>query len=186
MSPLIPYGLNLMDLIDSCKAGEKQAQKQLFEMFAGKMMSVSRRYARHRMEAEDIMQDGFIRAFTKLDQYQHGGSFEGWLRRIIINIALKKISKKSFKNENIGIDDNYDLPVAETALSAISADEIMQLVETLPDGYKHVFNLYVMDGYSHKEIGEILGMGESTSRSQLVKARRILQQKIIEIRKIAI
>jgi len=186
VSPLIPNSLNEKDLIKGCLEGNRVCQKDLFELYAPKMMSVCRRYARHHLEAQDMMQEGFIKMFTNLHKFSHEGSFEGWVRRIMINTALKKVSRKSFKNEEIGISDHYDNSVDETVLAKMSADELLVMVEELPDGYRVVFNMYVMEGYSHKEIGEALNIGESTSRSQLVKARRILQNKIIESQKIAV
>lgn len=186
VSPLIPNSLNEKDLIKGCLEGNRTCQKDLFELYAPKMMSVCRRYARHHLEAQDMMQEGFIKMFKNLDKFSHQGSFEGWLRRIMINTALKKISRKSFKNEEIGIADHYDNSVDETVVAKMSADELLEMVEELPEGYRLVFNMYVMEGYSHKEIGETLNIGESTSRSQLVKARRILQNKILESQKIAV
>ncbi len=186
VSPLIPNSLNEKDLISGCLKGDRNCQKDLFELLAPKMMTVCRRYARHHLEAQDMMQEGFIKMFNHLEKFSHEGSFEGWVRRIMINTALKKVSRKSFKNEEIGIADHYDNSVDETVFAKMSADELLLMVEELPEGYRIVFNMYVIEGYSHKEIGETLNIGESTSRSQLVKARRILQNKILESQKIAV
>jgi len=170
-------------LIQNCLNGEATSQRALFEMYAGKMMTVCRRYGRHQGEAEDIMQEGFIKVFLNLEKFNASGSFEGWVRRIMVNTALKFVSKKSFTNESLGIesyqlnDRNQDPQV----FSKLSVDDMMHLVSMLPDGYRFVFNLYAIEGYSHREISELLGIEESTSRSQLVKARRILQQKITEL-----
>ncbi len=185
MSSLKPHSLTEKDLIYQCLQGDRNSQQMLFERYAGKMMTVCRRYARHDMEAEDMLQDGFIRVFTHLDKYSFQGSFEGWIRRIVINSSLKQVNKKSFKNEIVG-SDYIPEKFEESITSKLSADELMSLVNELPDGYKLVFNLYAVEGYSHKEIGEMLGIQESTSRSQLVKARRILQKRVIELHKIAV
>lgn len=186
MAPLILNGITENELVQQCMKQDRHAQKQLFQIYAPKMMAVCSRYARHRMEAEEIMQDGFVRVFTCLDQYSFKGSFEGWIRRIMINTALKLVAKKSFKNEVIGLPDYEDQGYAPSVISTMSMNEILALVEQLPLGYKTVFNMAVIDGLSHKEIGEILEIKESTSRSQLVKARNMLKNLIIEQNKIAI
>lgn len=174
------------ELIAGCLREDKHCQQVVFSRYAGKMMSVCLRYARHRMEAEDILQDGFVKVFKHLSSFQFNGSFEGWIRRIMVNTALKVCSKSAFKKENIGMEDYQDDPVNPSIFSKLSADEIMAMVSSLPEGYRIVFSLYVVEGYSHKEIGEKLEIGESTSRSQLVKARRILQKMVLEHQKIAV
>lgn len=186
MSPLKINSLTVHDLIHLSLKGDRSAQKNLFEMFAPKMLTVCRRYSRHQMEAEDLLQDGFVKVFTKLDRFEFSGSFEGWVRRIMINTALKSISRKSFTNEQIGLEDHKGGSAGPAVFNKLSEEELLKLINDLPDGYKFVFNMYVIEGYSHKEIGEILEIGESTSRSQLVKARRILQQKVLELQKIAV
>lgn len=157
-------------------------------MYAGKMLAVCKRYARHSAEAEDIFQEGFIKVFTKLESFNGEGSFEGWIRRIMVNTALKSVSKKSFQNESIGIEDfqQYDSGAAPEIIAKLSADDLLKLVDDLPEGYKIVFNLYAIEGFSHKEIADTLNIQVSTSRSQLVKARRMLQQKIEDLQKIAV
>lgn len=150
------------------------------------MLALSLRYARHQMEAEDIVQEAFIRVFDHIHTFEFRGSFEGWIKRIVINIALKNFSRKSFSQEEIGIDQDFDAPVEAPADLLMGAQEILDLVNELPDGYKIVFNLYAIEGYSHKEIAEMIGIQESTSRSQLVKARKMLQQKLARLQKIAV
>lgn len=186
MSPLKPNSLTEKDLILNCLEGDRKSQKGLFDMYAGKMMTVCLRYARHQGEAEDLLQDGFIKVFKNLHKYNFSGSFEGWIRRIMINTALKYISKKSFQNESLGIESYqmHDRKDDPAILSKLTVDEMMTLVQELPQGYRYVFNLYAIEGFSHKEISELLSIEESTSRSQLVKARRILQKKIKEINSI--
>src|SRR5688572_12006270 len=142
------------------------------------MFTVCMRYARTRAEGEDMLQDGFIKVFDNISKYNFQGSFEGWVRRIMVNTALKYYSRLSFKNEQIGTE-NLDEGVQKAdALDLIAEKELIRMIGNLPDGYKIVFNLYVFEGYSHKEIAERLNITESTSRSQLVKARKALQQKI--------
>ena len=166
------------ELIDGCLHRDKGYELALYQKYAGKMMTVCRLYARHKEEAEDLLQDAFIKVFANLSKFQSNGSLEGWIRRIVINTALKHVKKSSFKNEEIGISDYRDPSISETIISKLSADEIIKLIGKLPTGYKLVFNLYAIEGYSHKEIAELLEIKESTSRSQLVKARKMLKSQI--------
>ena len=187
MSPLMPNSMNVKQIIAACLSGDRQAQERLFHIYAGKMMTVCRRYVKSQEEAEDLLQEGFIRVFTYLSSFENAGSFEGWLRRIFVNVALKSISKKSLIIESIDTEIPYNITSSDPdAVSRLSEEQILKLVESLPDGYRTVFNLYAIEGYSHKEISEMFGIEESTSRSQLMKARKILQEKIHEIQKIAI
>lgn len=186
MSPLKANILNEKELIKACISGDRKSQKELYALLAPKMMTVCRRYARHHLEAQDMMQEGFIKMFKNIDKFQFEGSFEGWLRKIMVNTALKKVSRKSFTHERIGLDDSYEGSMDSHILSNMHAEEILKMVQELPEGYRIVFNLYVLEGMSHKEIAVELGIGESTSRSQLVKARRILQNKVLDSQKIAV
>lgn len=174
------------DLILGCIREDQTCQKLLFEQFAPKMFTVCRRYARHHMEAEDMLQDGFVKVFDNLKQFQGKGSFEGWVRRIMVNTALKYYRKSSFQKEQIGFEDYQVGTVAPEALSSLGEEEIMALIANLPDGYRVVFNLYVLEGYSHQEIAKELNIAESTSRSQLVKARKMLQSRVLQSLKIRI
>ncbi|MDX5470032.1 MAG: RNA polymerase sigma factor [Bacteroidota bacterium] len=144
------------------------------------MLAVCRRYARTDLEAEDILQEGFIKVFDNVSKFRGNGSFEGWIRRIMVNTALKLYRKNSFKNEVIGIDEGYDMPQDATILEKLSQGELMKMVQGLPEGYQVVFNLYAIEGFSHAEIADTLGVNEGTSRSQLAKARKWLQKKVIE------
>lgn len=184
--PLKPNSLTELQLIEGCKKKDAKCQKLLFERFAPKMIGLCKRYARHNMEAEDMVQDGFIKVFKYLKSYKGNGSFEGWVRKIIINTALKHCAKSSFKKEAIGVTNYPETPYNPAVFSKLEIDELYKLIAELPTGYKTIFNLYVIDGYSHQEIAKMLNIGESTSRSQLVKARRILQSKVIELSKIAV
>ena len=147
---------------------------------------VCRRYARHHMEAEDILQDAFVKVFRNLEKFEQRGSFEGWIRRIVVNTALKNIDKKSFANEQIGGDLDHDPGAIPSVYSTLGAEDLLQVIAQLPEGYRIVFNLYAIEGYSHKEIADMLDIGESTSRSQLVKARKMLQALILQTQKIAV
>ncbi len=150
----------------------------LYDRFSGKMFAICVRYARNKAEAEDIMQDGFIKVFRKMHTFKHKGSFEGWIRKIMVHSALKFLKKGSNKNEFNTLEDVKERPVQSKAISNITEKELLELIDELPLGYKTVFNLYVIEGYKHNEIADLLGIGESTSRSQLLKARKYLQSAL--------
>ena len=174
------------ELIKGCIKRDPACQRLLFEQFAGKMMTVCLRYAHDSMEAEDMMQDGFIRVFNYIDQFKFEGSFEGWIRRIIVNSALKHLQKKRLNFKEIN-DSTQDAPRIDSyAYSNLGEDELMKLINQLPDGYRTIFNLNVIEGYSHEEIAKMLDIQPSTSRSQLVKARKMLQTQILNLQKIAV
>jgi RNA polymerase sigma factor (sigma-70 family) len=167
------------ELIEGCVRGDSHCQLEVFRLYAGKMLSVCKRYARHEAEAEDMLQDAFVKVFEHMERFEFKGSFEGWVRRIVVNTALKAFQRSSFQKERIGIEVHEDVPIEPEALSHLQEEELLRMIAQLPDGYRVVFNLYVIEGYSHKEIAEMLNIGESTSRSQLVKARKILQDRIL-------
>jgi RNA polymerase sigma-70 factor (ECF subfamily) len=174
------------ELIKGCIKQDAKCQRLLFEQFAGKMFSVCLRYANDTMEAEDMMQDGFIRVFNNIHQFKFEGSFEGWTRRVIVNCALKYLQKKRISFNEIK-ENSDDTPRIESyAYSHLGEDELMKLISQLPDGYRIVFNLNVIEGYSHDEIAKLLNIQASTSRSQLVKARKMLQHQILQLQKIAV
>jgi RNA polymerase sigma factor (sigma-70 family) len=166
--------LNEQELIRGCLRGSAQCQRQLYEQFAGKMYAVCLRYARSSADAADILQEGFVKVFTKLDQFQFQGSFEGWVRRIMVNTALRTYQRQRFEFETSGHEILPESPVEPDALATLSEGELLRLISRLPDGYRVVFNMVAIEGYSHAEVAEQLGIQESTSRSQLTKARRWL------------
>ncbi|MCC2544817.1 sigma-70 family RNA polymerase sigma factor [Hymenobacter sp. BT175] len=166
------------ELIAACRQGSSRAQKQLYERFAGLMFGVCLRYLRQRDDAQEAMLGGFTKVFRALDQYRHEGSFEGWIRRIMVNEALGQLRRK--EPLHMAIDD-YSVDVASTpadAESQMNAADLMALLAELPAGYRTVFNLYALEGYSHPEIAELLGISEGTSKSQLSKARAMLQRRL--------
>ncbi|MBK7406780.1 MAG: sigma-70 family RNA polymerase sigma factor [Saprospirales bacterium] len=173
-------------LIEGCIREESRCQMEVFRRYAGKMMVVCRRYARHELEAEDILQDAFIKVFDNLGKFEFKGSFEGWIRRIVINTALKNFQRASFQKEQLGLDSFEEQSIDPEAVSNLQEEELLDLISKLPDGYRVVFNLYVIEGYSHKEISDMLEIGESTSRSQLVKARKMLKEQIQKIQMIVL
>ena len=158
----------------------------LFEQYAGKFMSVCLRYSIDSMEAEDMLQEGFVRIFNNLHQFKHEGSFEGWMRRIVVNVCLKYIQKRKLPFKDIDGESASELHIQPYIYGNLSEDDLLKLISNLPDGYRIVFNLNVIEGYSHEEIAVMLGIEASTSRSQLVKARRMLQNQIIKLEKIAV
>ncbi len=150
------------------------------------MLAVCLRYTRHRMEAEDVLQDAFIKVFDSIHTFQSRGSFEGWIRKIVINTALKNHRKKQNQQEQIGLELADDLPAEPSIFAHLQEEELLKLINRLPDGYRLVFNLYAIEGYSHREIADMLGIEEGTSRSQLLKARKLLQAQIAVLQKIAV
>lgn len=176
--------MNETDIIRGCLRGSAQSQRLLYERFAGKMYAVCLRYARSQSDAADILQEGFVKVYTKLDQFQFNGSFEGWIRRIMINTALRAYQKQRFEFESSGYEHFPDAPVDPDAVASLSEAELLELIGRLPEGYRVVFNLVAIEGYSHAEVAETLGIQESTSRSQLTKARRWLSEQLELLHKI--
>lgn len=174
------------ELIKGCIKRDSACQRLLFEQFAGKMMTVCLRYAHDSMEAEDMMQEAFIRVFSYIDQFKFEGSFEGWIRRIVVNSALKHLQKKRLSFSEIKEDNSQSPRIDPYAYSNLGEDDLMKLINQLPDGYRTIFNLNVIEGYSHEEIAKMLDIQPSTSRSQLVKARKMLQNQILNLQKIAV
>ncbi|MEZ4887887.1 MAG: RNA polymerase sigma factor [Chitinophagales bacterium] len=167
-------------LITACKNGDPAAQKQLYENYKSKMMGVCLRYAQTRTEAHDIFQEGFIQIFRDIHQYQPIGPFGGWMRRVIVNTALKHIRREKrnlFTHiDTSEIEDSYQ--TNENIFSTFREKALLKMVQQLPDGYRMVFNLYVIEGYSHKEIAEQLEISQSTSKTQLRKAKIALRKMI--------
>ncbi|MDY5357330.1 MAG: sigma-70 family RNA polymerase sigma factor [Candidatus Cryptobacteroides sp.] len=166
-------------LIDSCKRGDRASQKVLYDSLAPKMFSICIRYIGDRTAAQDVLQDGFITLFSKLDSFKGEGSFEGWARRIFVTTALMELRKKDALKMSEELEVVRGVK-AETVgqLENISYRELMSLVTSLPPGFRTVFNLYAIEGYSHKEISQMLEITETTSRTQLRRARLWLQDKI--------
>lgn len=186
LSHLLIDSLNEQELIRGCLRGSVQCQRALYEQFAGKMYGVCLRYARNTSDAADILQEGFVKVYTKLGQFGHNGSFEGWIRKIMVNTALRAYQKQRFEQESFGYERLPESPVDPDAISALSEEELLSVIRKLPDGYRAVFNLVAIEGYSHAEAADMLGIQESTSRSQLTKARRWLCDQIALINKVAV
>ncbi|MEQ8625188.1 MAG: RNA polymerase sigma factor [Vicingaceae bacterium] len=170
------------EMLKGCKANNAAAQKYLFDRYARIMTGVCMRYADSYAEAQDIVQDGFIKVFKKIGTFSGTGSLEGWIRRIMVNTALDYL--RSIKNErfNVSVDDvDYLLKEKQKIVSSMQAEDLLAVVRTLPTGYRTVFNMYAVEGYSHKEIGELLEISENTSKSQYSRARTLLQKKLEKI-----
>lgn len=171
---------DLKPIISECNAGNPKAQAKLYNLYAPKMFGVCLRYARDSAEAEDNLQEGFIKVFANLKSFRNEGSFEGWVRRIMINVSLEKIRKQHimYPVEDVSIYDSVNF--SDDVIAKISADDLIRLIQELPPRYRLVFNLYVIEGYSHQEIAEEMSITEGTSKSNLARAREIMKRKVIE------
>ncbi|GAA4095605.1 sigma-70 family RNA polymerase sigma factor [Mucilaginibacter panaciglaebae] len=179
---LLKPAYTIDELITRSKAGERKAQEMLYKQFASKMLGVCMRYATDRMEAEDMLQNGFIKIFNKLEDYRGEGAFEGWVRRIMIHSSIEYYRKHHKIIQVVDIAEISDVPSANpSAMANMSAQELMVLIKRLSPGYRLVFNLYAIEGYSHKEIAEIAGITEGASKSQLSRARAILRDLIVKM-----
>lgn len=173
-------------LIEDCITGKRRAQNKLYKKYAKTLLGICLRYSRNKSEAEDVLQEGFIRIFMKINEFRMEGSFEGWMKRIMINTALlnsRDNLKHYFHSDLDELQDTLSDGSEMQVDSNYSAKDLMKLVQSLPDGYRVVFNLYVFENYTHKEIAEIIGVSEGTSKSQLARARKFLQNKIKELDK---
>ena len=169
------------DWIEGAKKGERRSQKAIYDMLSAKMMAVCMRYMGDKDSAEDVLQDGFVTLFSKIDSYSGTGSFEGWARKIFVNTALMSLRKKDALKDSEDVDAARGIVSEEpSAIQKIGYKDLIAMIAALPPGFRTVFNMYVLEGYSHKEIAKELGISETTSRSQLQRARLLLQSKIKE------
>lgn len=169
---------NLEDIIKGCLSGKRKSQEQLFNLFSDEMYGVCLYYSKDYTEAEDTLHEGFMKVFQKISQFQGKGSLAGWIKRIMINTALEKYRKQT-QLYAIGDEINSELDIEpERITDNLAVQDLLNLVRELSPKYKMVFNLYAIDGYSHKEISEMLGISEGTSKSNLARARNILQEKV--------
>ena len=172
------------ELIKGCQKGEGKAQRAVYEKYSPIMLGLCCRYIKDEMEAEDVMIFGFTKVFQKIDQFENKGSFEGWIRRIMVNEALTYIRRNKNMYLETDIEEADHEPDYNEIESSLEAEELMKMINDLPAGYRTVFNLYAIEGYSHKEIAEILEINQNTSKSQLSRARNILQKKLLEREKV--
>lgn len=169
------------DIINDCLSGSRRDQELLYRRYAPKFYAVCLQYAGNTEEARDVLQEGFIKIFENLSHFSHGGSFEGWMRRIIVNTALERYRNKYYLNKVDDIDEvNEPLAEPETDdFAGLEAHDLLNMIMELPPKYRMVFNLFAIEGYSHREIGDMLGISEGTSKSNLSRAREILQKKVM-------
>src|SRR2546428_6293075 len=162
------------ELIAGCRSGNRKAQETIYRLYASKMLGVCSRYAKDHQEAEDMLQVGFVRMFDKICSFKNEGSFEGWLRRIMVNTAIE-FYRRSSKMYVVDVEEAYDQHSDEFPMHAINVNDLMKIIQALPPGYRMVFNMYAIEGYSHREIAETMGISEGTSKSQLARARNVLK-----------
>ncbi|MCT8339412.1 sigma-70 family RNA polymerase sigma factor [Flavobacteriaceae bacterium TK19130] len=169
--------MTLEELIQRCKEQDRKAQAQLYQQFSGVLFSICLRYSPNKTEAEDNLQDAFITIFKKIGQYTGKGSFEGWLKRVTVNTVLQKYRKQKVYD----IKDEAQLEQPEEVIvetDSVPLKFLLEIIQELPERYRLVFSMYVLDGYTHKEIAELLGISDGTSKSNLARARNILKEKI--------
>ncbi|HTN21897.1 MAG TPA: RNA polymerase sigma factor [Pelobium sp.] len=178
----LEHKYSLEDLVTGCQNGNRQSQELLYKTTSAKMLGICMRYAKDEFEAEDMMQTGFIKVFKKLSDYRNEGSFEGWMRRIMVNTSIE-FYRKNLRNLNVvAIDETHEHQASVSFdMSSINVKDLMRLIQNLSNGYRLVFNMYAIEGYSHKEIAEKLGITEGASKSQLSRARAILKEQILKL-----
>jgi RNA polymerase sigma factor (sigma-70 family) len=175
---IIPLFTSETQLVKACQQANPKAQQKLYERFAPKLLSICRRYVADDMLAEDVMVEGFVKIFDKVKDFRFEGSFEGWIKRIMVNEALMALRSQKREGFLIDIDSHLETPT-QSIETTLEAEDLLAMVAALPTGFRTVFNLYAIEGYSHAEIAQQLGISEGTSKSQLSRARVILQQKVI-------
>ena len=172
------YLTQLDDIVKGCVTGKPEAQEALYRKYSGKLFGICLRYTKDYSAAEDVLHEGFIKILTNISSYKGTGSFEGWMRRVVINTALERFRKQFQMYPITDVNESEFGLKYEDILTNISANDLLDLIKELPPAYKMVFNLYAIDGYSHKEIAEILNISIGTSKSNLSRARKILQVKV--------
>ncbi len=181
MHMAIGHKLTTDSLLDGCRRGDRKSQELLYRSLGSKMLGVCLRYAKDHYEAEDMLQMGFVKVFQKVAEFRGEGSFEGWIRRIMVNTAIETYRRNQRTLQVVDIDEVYDEPQSMFDMSGLETKDLLNLIKALPGGYRLVFNMYVIEGYSHKEIGEKLGITEGASKSQLSRARAILKEKVLKM-----
>lgn len=175
----IVHRLMLKDLVNGCRKGNRSAQQKLYEHFHGKMLAICLRYATNREEALEVLNMSFYKVFKNIDKYKDDkGNLEAWVRTIVVNTAIDRYRKEARRPNTINIDNAWGERSETHVVEELTAEEILKLVQQLPPAYRTVFNLFAIEGYNHREIGEILGISEGTSKSNLAKARKKLQKAL--------
>jgi RNA polymerase sigma factor (sigma-70 family) len=176
---IIPLFTSETQLVKACQNGEPKAQKRVYEKYAPKMNAICKRYLADEMEAEDAMIDGFMRVFDKISTFKMEGSFEGWVKRIMVNECLMLLRSKKKEGFSVGYDQIINETEVQNIETNLEANELLKIINGLPTGFRTVFNLFAIEGFSHAEIAKELNISEGTSKSQLSRARVILQNKIL-------
>ncbi len=180
MSSIVFQGFTEQQIIEGCIKNDRKFQQLLYNLFSSKMFAVCLRYANEYNSAQDLLQEGFVKVFRNIEKFRGEGSFEGWVRRIFVNTAIehyrKQVNMYAIHDSDAKAYEYYE----DNALENLKQQDIVNMIQKLSDGYRTVFNLYIIEGYSHKEIGDMLNISEGTSKSQLARARYLLQKMIIE------
>lgn len=177
----MPNKDELIDIIERCKKNDRIAQRAIYELYSKKLFIICLRYSRDHSEAEDMLQEGFVKLFNKIEKYNHSGSFPGWIGRLIANNCIDIIRKRP---NLYAITESHENTMKATTLNALDeliGEDLLKIIQSLPVGYRTVFNMYVIEGYSHKDIADKLSISVGTSKSQLNRARKLLQKKLEEI-----
>ncbi|HSC53794.1 MAG TPA: sigma-70 family RNA polymerase sigma factor [Phnomibacter sp.] len=169
-------------IIAGCLQNHPVAQRELYNRYSPKMLAVCYRFAHSREDAEDMLQEGFIKVFSQIHTFQNKGAFEGWIRRIIVHTCINVLKRNKKFTEAVNIEYAVEAQVKEIIPAIMQAKQVVECIRLLPTGYRTVLNLYAIEGYSHREIGDILDIGESTSRSQYTRAKAMLEQVLIKKR----
>jgi RNA polymerase sigma-70 factor (ECF subfamily) len=170
----------LQQLIKGCLSGDRSCQRRIYDIYAPKMMPLCLRYSKNQEEAEEVLQDGFLNMYNSMDQYKRKGTFEGWLRKIMINCALMRYRGKVQLHRITELTEDYDfLSTGDEFIDRLSEKELIRLIQQLPPAYRMVFNLYVFEGMKHREIALLLNITEGTSKSNLSDARTILKRSLL-------
>ena len=177
LTNILPSQTKEIEWVRLCQKQDRKGQYAVYQHYAGRMMAVCRRYLGQSPDAEDALQEGFMKVFTKIDQFTEGKSLEGWIRRIMVNESLMKLRKNGSVYHK-DIEETWDVGQPADALMQLSTIEIEAMIAEMPTGYRTIFNLYAIEGYSHQEIGTMLQISEGTSKSQLSRARALLQTKM--------
>jgi len=180
--------IDLRQIVKKCKAYDKKAQKELYDVYSPVLYGICLRYGKSEDEAEDILQEGFIKILTKINDYKEIGSFEGWMKKIIVNTAISHYHKNKKYNESYDIDNINESETGSYVWGNedFTREELMSVIDNLPEGYRIIFNLYAIEGYKHKEIAEKLNISHNTSKSQYLRAKEKIREKLKAISKIKI
>jgi RNA polymerase sigma factor (sigma-70 family) len=172
------------EIVEGCRRNDLKMQQALYDRYSGRMFVVCLRYASGQLEAEDILQEAFIKIYRKIDTYREEASLAHWIKRVVVNTALNHQRSRLYMYPMVDVDNLHDLSGQESILSDYSFQELLELIRNLPSGCRVIFNLFAIEGYGHKEIAELLGISEGTSKSQYARARKLLQEQLAHSEKL--